>query len=368
MAYTLTPKPNMLELNPHDVLTMFWQRPESERDIQITQKALTAAQTEGSEYTLALIKCHLAVLYSAAENQPDAITLLEEALPSLQQHGDEVTEMGTHQQLAELYKNQQDYASALRHHEAFHELYAASTAVSQTTLHQRLHALQTLVSGMYHDLMTPISIIKTTLYLLSKLQSDTEKLSQRQQIMQFAVDNLIGKIRKMALMAKLDGMSADRFNPGSACLDEVLKVAIESLPPELKPIERVQITNKTPGLELTADTYLLSSALTELLDNSLRYSAGSEAVQVKIRSINNKLTINIKDHGTGITTDDLPNLFERNTQKGSKTNLGLPIAHMIIEKHGGCIRIESNPDYGSTFKITLPLNQVAVLQSEAIPA
>ena len=66
------------------------------------------------------------------------------------------------------------------------------------------------------------------------------------------------------------------------------------------------------------------------------------------------------DTGVGIASDDLPRVFEEFRQVGQAsakaegTGLGLPLAKRFVELHGGTMRVESEPDRGSTFAFILP--------------
>ncbi|MDZ7640920.1 MAG: ATP-binding protein [Desulfurivibrio sp.] len=69
------------------------------------------------------------------------------------------------------------------------------------------------------------------------------------------------------------------------------------------------------------------------------------------------LKITVRDNGCGITADDLPRLFDpffTTKQKGEGTGMGLPVVHGIVSRHGGRIRISSEPGKGSSFEIYLP--------------
>jgi signal transduction histidine kinase len=81
----------------------------------------------------------------------------------------------------------------------------------------------------------------------------------------------------------------------------------------------------------------------------------------------------VRDNGEGIRADEIGQIFEKYRQGGNVnhsshkgTGLGLVICKMIVEAHGGCIRVESEPGKGSTFFVSLPVNGDNC--SDAIPA
>ncbi len=81
----------------------------------------------------------------------------------------------------------------------------------------------------------------------------------------------------------------------------------------------------------------------------------------KIDERNNHILISIKDTGTGLDPEILPELFSKfMTKSFSGVGLGLFISKSIVEAHGGKIRAENNSDgNGTTFTFTLPLNEKA---------
>ena len=65
-----------------------------------------------------------------------------------------------------------------------------------------------------------------------------------------------------------------------------------------------------------------------------------------------------KIKGTGIAPERRDKIFDPFfTTKDGGTGLGLPVAHQIVEQHGGILRAEANPDRGMTFSVVLPLRQ-----------
>jgi signal transduction histidine kinase len=68
-------------------------------------------------------------------------------------------------------------------------------------------------------------------------------------------------------------------------------------------------------------------------------------------------TIRLRDTGTGIAPEHLPHIFEAfftTKEERHRTGLGLPIAKSILERHGGSIRVESAPNQGTEFVVSIP--------------
>ena len=111
----------------------------------------------------------------------------------------------------------------------------------------------------------------------------------------------------------------------------------------------------------TIDKQKLQQVLSILIDNAIKYSKANQAVEVSLTKSDSLLTIAIKDNGEGISAAEVDNIFERFV-RFSKHNeglgLGLPIAKVIVEAHGGSIVVESSQGQGSIFSIILPIEDI----------
>ena len=109
------------------------------------------------------------------------------------------------------------------------------------------------------------------------------------------------------------------------------------------------------------DPTLLEQALVNLLDNAITYSHEGSSVQVSAFQKHDSIIISVQDHGTGITKEHLPRIFERfyradkaRSRDLGGTGLGLAIVKHITQAHGGYATVESTPGKGSTFSLHLP--------------
>lgn len=115
---------------------------------------------------------------------------------------------------------------------------------------------------------------------------------------------------------------------------------------------------------IQADWSLLKQALTNVLENAVKYSNPGGQVKLKVSKVDDELELVVSDTGIGISEEDQRHLFERffrgkneiaRSRKG--TGLGLSIVKSIVDKHGGKIEVESKPGKGTKFSITIPLRQ-----------
>jgi len=115
------------------------------------------------------------------------------------------------------------------------------------------------------------------------------------------------------------------------------------------------------NLEVNADRNLIKELLRIILDNALKYTDVDGYIKISVEEVDKNVAIIIKDNGIGIPQEDIPYIFDRfyrvdkarNKETGGM-GLGLSIAKLIVELHGGTIEAESKLNKGSEFKITIP--------------
>ena len=125
---------------------------------------------------------------------------------------------------------------------------------------------------------------------------------------------------------------------------------------------RHQLTVRgSTGLEALVDPLRLEQALTNLLDNAIKYSPDGGAVEVELsRSPDGLAEIAVRDHGIGIPPDRRSQIFERFYQAhrpghARGMGLGLYVSRQIVELHGGQLAAEFPEDGGSRFIVRLPM-------------
>lgn len=112
------------------------------------------------------------------------------------------------------------------------------------------------------------------------------------------------------------------------------------------------------------DSKLLRQILTNLLSNAVKYSETGSLVDIQLAFDAKQVILQVADQGIGISDDDQIRLFDffyrgKNTKKVTGTGLGLAIVKKCIELLQGAIGVESKPNQGTTFTVTLPLREIA---------
>jgi len=137
-------------------------------------------------------------------------------------------------------------------------------------------------------------------------------------------------------------------------------------------LARQQVLSKPIKIEFTAvdsaevdhDSDQIHQVLLNLLLNSVQAieSSGTVRVAVFTRNEGQDAVITVSDTGRGIAAEDLPHIFRPFfTTKGNGTGLGLSLARRIVEEHHGQIEVQSSSGKGTTFSVTLPVRQAALV-------
>jgi two-component system sensor histidine kinase SenX3 len=112
---------------------------------------------------------------------------------------------------------------------------------------------------------------------------------------------------------------------------------------------------------LVGDGTQLVSAISNLLDNAVKYSDAGSTVEIEVRRRRDSTDVLVRDHGVGIPARELSRIFERfyrvdraRSRETGGTGLGLAIVRHVATNHGGEVLVESREGEGSTFTLRLP--------------
>jgi two-component system sensor histidine kinase ResE len=226
-----------------------------------------------------------------------------------------------------------------------------------------------------HQLRTPLSAVGWVFETLKE-----EKLTNEQQetvrIGAAASSNLLKVVEDLLNVSKLE---EGRFGYELQNFDLIKFLA--SLLSQAEAIAKQYNVNVyfDPGAEsslmIYGDPSKLSMAISNLLDNAIKYNTANGQVTVSMQKLKDKpyVQVSIKDTGMGIPPEDLKKLFGKffrssnvMTKETSGSGLGLYITKNIINRHGGEISIESELNRGTTVSFTLPTDPSLVPQKEII--
>lgn len=219
------------------------------------------------------------------------------------------------------------------------------------------------VGNVTHELRTPITSIKGFIEtLLDGGVHDPEDAKRFLNIISRQADRLNTIIDDLLSLSKIEQRDeTTSLELIRVPIRTVLETALWSV---REKAEDKNITLKLecpPELEANLHSSLFEQAVTNLIDNAVKYSETNKTVRVVAQKEDGSVKIDVEDQGHGIQQIHLPRLFERfyRVDKGRSramggTGLGLSIVKHIVATHGGSISVESELGKGSIFSIRLP--------------
>jgi signal transduction histidine kinase len=123
---------------------------------------------------------------------------------------------------------------------------------------------------------------------------------------------------------------------------------------------------------VAADRLVLREAITNIVDNAIKYSPKGSTIDVRVSAGGNRALVEVADQGPGIAPEHSERIFDRffrvdegRSRRDGGAGLGLAIAKWAIEVHGGEISVGAGPRGGSIFRIALPIETTAYTDSNA---
>ncbi|RQH01714.1 MEDS domain-containing protein [Natrarchaeobius oligotrophus] len=208
-----------------------------------------------------------------------------------------------------------------------------------------------------HDLQEPLRMVTSYLQLLENRYGDAFD-EDGEEFLAFAVDGA-DRMREMidALLeySRVDS-TGEPFEPVE--LDVVLGDVLNDLQVQIDETDATITTEQLP--RVMGDSSQLRQVLQNLITNAITYSGDEPPrVHVDVERRGREWVLSVADDGIGIDPDDHDRVFtvfdrlhSRDEYEG--TGIGLALCRRIVERHGGEIRLESEPGEGSTFSVTLP--------------
>jgi len=226
--------------------------------------------------------------------------------------------------------------------------------------HERLRSA--LLDSVTHEFRTPLTSIKASVTtLLSGATLDDQGRRELMTVIDEETDRLNRLVGEAAEMAQLDaGMFKLDLQPRSIwdALEPALQDAKASL--EGHPVE-VIAARDLPKLHI--DVQRIREVLMHLLENAGKYSDAGVPVKVTSEVKDARLVTSVADRGPGIDSFEQSLIFEkfyrgqRQRYTAPGTGMGLAIAKVIVETHGGTIGVVSQLGSGSVFSFSLPLDK-----------
>src|SRR5713101_8209209 len=243
--------------------------------------------------------------------------------------------------------------------------YVVFTARDVTALKVANSVRSNFVSMVSHELRTPLNSVHGFIDLLMQGHMGELTLEQKTYLgyAQEGVQQLIAIVEDILLMTRSD---SGQFEIKAEEVDflNLAKQVLRGLQPQaLKASVVLKKDIPSPSPLLYVDPQRMKQVLNNLVVNGIKFTPPGGTVTLSARSYNERFAmISVVDTGYGIPPEDRNHVFERFYQsnhdlqsKMGGYGLGLPIARLIVEQHGGVIDFDSTVNQGTTFYFTAPL-------------
>jgi PAS domain S-box-containing protein len=220
------------------------------------------------------------------------------------------------------------------------------------------------VALIAHDLRTPLTAVQGHAQTLQR-RSQRKGNSDTADVQSLAA--IVTNTRRMGAMIE-DLLESSQLESGALLLRrtpiDLSRLAAEVVAQlgSVEDRERIRVLAPGPGPLVSADAARIERVLMNLLQNALKYSPAESPVELEVRQAAGEAVVGVIDHGAGIPLDQLPRLFQRFSRVGRAEagpggfGLGLYIARLIVEAHGGRVWVESEVGISSRIGFALPLD------------
>lgn len=217
------------------------------------------------------------------------------------------------------------------------------------------------ISNITHELRTPISILKSTNEALLQFgeASNPEKTKRYLKINADVLNKLDYNIDRLLDITRYE-LGVKYVNLTNVIIDELVRSIVDKF--QVNDNNHISIDFELENEIISTDKDMIDGILTNLIDNALKYSAGSAEIIVKVLSSSSYWQLEVQDKGSGISEENLPLIFDKfyritsgdlHDVKGY--GIGLSYVRELVSLLSGEIIVNSHLGSGTTFIIKFPL-------------
>ncbi|HHY22210.1 MAG TPA: HAMP domain-containing histidine kinase, partial [Bacilli bacterium] len=221
------------------------------------------------------------------------------------------------------------------------------------------------MTGISHDLRTPLSTIQGYAHMLESNQYEfsKEELAEIGKVMREKGDYMLNLVNDFTLVFKLKN-STISLETVATEVNEFVQQIVEKFTKDMTMKQaNFSFSGTENELHLPIDPNWFERVLDNLINNAVKHNKASTNIQVGVELEQNNVVISINDDGIGMDEATVANLFER-YYRGTSTNertegagLGMSIAKAIVELHGGSITVHSQEGEGTSIRLRFPLEK-----------
>jgi signal transduction histidine kinase len=189
-------------------------------------------------------------------------------------------------------------------------------------------------------------------------ESDEALRSDVEEALSFIKSSIAKMDRLIGALLKLSREGQRQFQPQFIDMSQLLRSTLEAMAHQAQDVNAKIIIGELPTI--TSDRLALEQVFSNLMDNAVKYLRAGVPGSIEVRATESDgaITYEVHDNGRGIDAKDRERIFDLFRRSGIQDRpgdgIGLAHARALVRRLGGTINVESEPDRGTVFKVTLP--------------
>ena len=233
---------------------------------------------------------------------------------------------------------------------------------AEEQLHAAVHTRDEFLTVASHELKTPLTPLVLQLGQLQRALCDNDELLPLVEIARRQTARLADLADGLLDVTRLDEgafkLRRERFD-----LAGLARQVADRFRPHAEAARCELLVDAPAEIFGNWDRFRIEQVITNLLSNALKYGRG-KPVELRVSGREDGARLSVADQGIGITKENVSRIFGRFERAVSSRHygglgLGLYVASEIVESHGGCILVQSEPGAGSVFTVLLPRDEPA---------
>jgi len=242
------------------------------------------------------------------------------------------------------------------------ELGRLGTVFNETLrrLENSFNELRRFAADASHELRTPLTALRATGEVALRDKAQEGQLRETIGAMLEDAQRLQDLVESLMALARAEADSPPLQRAPVDCA-RLVREAVDNLRVLAEEKQQQLLVEAGSDFTLAGNADLLRQALLNIVHNAIRYTPAGGRITVRCRELEREACFEVEDTGVGIAAEHRDHIFERfyridpaRSRSEGGTGLGLAITRAAIERHGGCIEVESAPERGSLFRIVLP--------------
>ena len=233
------------------------------------------------------------------------------------------------------------------------------------SIHQMIETIEAafqkereFISNASHELMTPISILQSKIENMFEQEDINDEVKVRLLEMQRILNRLKSITKTLLLISQIE--NEQFLKEDTVSLTELLQEVYDEISVRLAEKNLTfDILIPQDSILTNVNKFLIFNLVFNLVNNAIKYNRQDGEIVITTETENSSLVVNITDSGMGISTEDMPFIFNRfkkfrQSMQQDSFGLGLPIVKSIATFHHIKIEVDSVKDLGSNFKLIFP--------------